>query len=161
MAAMIYVSLIHDFARRTLANLDALKLMREHSPDVEFYEVTNLINSMLGLLIFPQQAFVKEIPSTPLSELEAQGWPIPRIIGKFPQVKNLNQLVRFLRNAISHCNVKFKAGSRDEIIGLVVWNKDTSQPGSPMTWKAELSLDEIEKITRKFVALILAKSPKL
>lgn len=157
---MIYESLIHDFARRTLVNLDALKRMRLERPDVEFYEVTNLINSMLGLLIFPQQAFVNKIPPTPLSELESQGWPIPKVTGNFTQVQNLNQLVRYLRNAIAHCNVKFKAGNQDEIIGLVIWNNDTRRPGSPKTWQAELTLEEIEKITRLFVSLILAKEPK-
>jgi hypothetical protein len=157
---MIYESLIHDFARRTLANLNALTLMRAQNPEVEFFEVTNLINSMLGLLIFPQQAFVNEIPPTPLAELETQGWPIPRVTGRFAQVQNLNQLVRYLRNAVAHCNVKFKAGDRGEIIGLIVWNNDTRRPGAPKTWQAELTLDEVEKITRHFVALILAKEPR-
>ena len=157
---MMYESLIHDFAKRTLANLDALARMRTQNPEVEFFEVTNLINSMLGLLIFPQQAFVTEIPPTPLAELESQGWPIPRVTGNFAQVQNLNQLVRYLRNAIAHCNVKFKSGERDEIIGLIVWNNDTRKPGFPKTWQAELTLDEVEKITRKFVALILAKEPQ-
>ncbi len=155
---MMYESLIHDFAKRTLANLDSLKVLRDQNPEVQFYEVTNLINSMLGLLIFPQQAFVNEIPPTPLLELADQGWPIPRVIGSFEQVQNLNQLIRYLRNAIAHCNVKFKAGDRDEIIGIVVWNNDTR--ASPRkTWQAELSIEEIEQITRKFVALILAKPP--
>ena len=157
---MIYESLIHDFARRTLANLNALKSMRDQNPEVQFYEVTNLINSMLGLLIFPQQAFVDNIPLTPLSELEATGWPIPRLTGKFAQVQNLNQLVRYLRNAIAHCNVKFMAGDRDQIVGLVVWNNDTRKLGSPKTWEAEMTLDEVEKIARQFVALILSKEPK-
>lgn len=154
---MMYENLIHDFARRTLANLDAVAHLRRQNSEIQFYEVTNLINSMLGLLIFPQQAFVNRIPPIPLSELEEQGWAIPRVTGKFAQVRDLNQLVRYLRNAIAHCNVKFKAGAEDEIVGLIVWNNDTRRPGSPKTWQAELSLEEIESITRKFVALILSK----
>lgn len=157
---MMYENLIHDFAKRTLANLDALKVLREERPEIQFYEVTNLINSMLGLLIFPQQAFVDEIPTTPLAELEAQGWPIPRVIGNFSQAQDLNQLVRYLRNAIAHCNVKFKTGSQDEIAGIVVWNNDTRKTNAPQTWRAELNIDEVEQITRKFVALILAKAPQ-
>ena len=157
---MMYESLIHDFAQRTLANLDEVKRMRELSPTVQFFEVTNLINSMLGLLIFPQQAFVNEIPQTPLSELEIQGWPIPRVSGEFEQVQNLNQLVRYLRNAVAHCNVKFKADHRGEIVGLVVWNNNPRKPDSPKSWQAELTLDEVERITRKFVAMILAKDAK-
>ena len=157
---MMYESLIHDFAKRTLANLDTLRLLRDKNPEVRFYEVTNLINSMLGLLIFPQQAFINEIPPTSLPDLEAQGWPIPRVTGKFAQVRNLNELVRFLRNAIAHCNVKFKAGEHEEIVGIIVWNNDTRKSGSPKTWQAELSIDEIEQITRRFVALILTKAPR-
>jgi hypothetical protein len=157
---MMYESLIHDFAKRTLSNLDAVQRMRLHSPDTHFYEVTHLVNSMLGLLIFPQQAFVNEIPPRRLSELEAEGWPIPRVTGQFAQVRDLNQLVRYLRNAIAHCNVKFTANDRGEITGLVVWNNDTRKPGHPKIWQAEMSVNEVERITRLFVQVILTKPAK-
>ena len=152
---MMYENLIQDFAKRTLANLDLMRSLAQQHPEVQLYETTQLINSMLGLLIFPQQSLLAKVPEVPLADLERAGWPVPRVTGKFEQVKDLKALIRYLRNAISHCNVKFKADKNEQIVGLVVWNKDTRRSKCQTTWKAELSLEDIEKITRKFIELIL------
>jgi hypothetical protein len=49
---------IIDFARRTRANLEFIESAKR--PDV--FEVTQLFNSMLGLLVFPQQSYIDRIP---------------------------------------------------------------------------------------------------
>ena len=148
---MEYKNIVKDFARRTRSNLNLIKSLQELEPGIEVYEVTQLINSMLGLLVFPQQRYVNEIPKTTLRDLVEQGWPIPRVVGDYPQVKNLNQLVRYLRNAISHFNVEFLSDPTLQIQGLRVWNMWDGKT----TWKAELTIEDIEGITDKFVQLIL------
>jgi hypothetical protein len=70
---------------------------------------------MLGLLVFPQQRFYEHVPKIPLYELEDQGWPIPKVVGKYPQVRDLQELVRYLRNAVTHCNLEFEADSNEQI----------------------------------------------
>src|SRR3954454_13841692 len=90
---------VKDFARRTRANLEVVRAMHNKDGD-SVYDVTQLINSMLGLLVFPQQEYMNNIPRTPLSDLEEQGWPIPRVDGPYPQVSDLNQLIRMLRHGI-------------------------------------------------------------
>jgi hypothetical protein len=101
---MNYQTLVRNFAYRACANLEALQDFQKVRSVVEIYEVTQLINSMLGLLVFPQQRYINHIPKIPLGELTSQGWPIPEISGNYPQVKDLQELVRYLRNAIAHCN---------------------------------------------------------
>lgn len=146
---MDYKCLIRDFSKRTKKNLEIIRV--EKNRGNEAYEVTQLINSMLGLLVFPQQSFINNIPETPIEELEEAGWPIPKVCGNYPQVKNLKQLIRFLRNGISHFNLEFISES-GELSGLIIWNKNQSDE---KTWEAELSLVELEAITNKFTELLL------
>lgn len=150
---MNYQSLVRDFARRTRANLDILRNFQKAQSDVEVYEVTQLINSMLGLLVFPQQRYFNRIPETPLGELASQGWPIPEVEGNYPQVKDLRELVRYLRNAITHCNLEFLSDEGEQISGLRVWN--TNPRNDQTTWKARLTIEDIEKITDRFIQFLL------
>ena len=160
---MEYQEIVRDFADRTKKNLNLLREIQANSPDREIFEVTQLVNSMLGLLVFPQQSYVKSIPEVPLSQLREKGWPVPRIVGEYPQVKDLNQLVRYLRNAIAHFNVRFLVDDQRQINGLQVWNvRERWLKGGKrkeeITWKAELSLAEIETITYRFIDLMLEQA---
>lgn len=152
---MEYQHLIEDFARRTRDNLQRLNALK--ASGIEVYEVTALVNSMLGLLVFPQQRYVDFIPETPIDELANQGWPIPSVVGNFTQVSSLRQLVRQLRNAISHFNVEFFADGSGQIAGLIVWNVDPRS--NRTTWKARLSVSDLDAIAHRFIALILREPP--
>jgi len=103
---MMYEDVIRDFAERTRLNLRAIERLETDGHDV--YEVTQLVNSTLGLLVFPQQEFVDRIPETPLTELVRDGWPVPTVRRGADRVNNLNQLIRYLRNAIAHFNIQFR-----------------------------------------------------
>lgn len=149
---MDYQDLVRDFAHRTRDNLATLRNLQEMRPDAKVYEVTQLINSMLGLLVFPQQRYFDHIPETTLGELESRGWPIPEVEGNYPQVRSLRELVRYLRNAIAHCNIEFLADAKGQINGLRVWN---TNPRGQTTWKARLTIGDIDIITRKFIQLLL------
>jgi hypothetical protein len=145
---MMYEDVIRDFANRTKKNLAAIEQL--HLDGAEVFETTQLVNSCLGLLVFPQQKFIDRIPETPLSELAQEDWPIPRVVGNFQQAKDLKQLIRYLRNAISHFNVEF-IGTNDEIRFLKVWNNDRNGK----TWEAELSVDDLRKIAHLFSDLLI------
>lgn len=59
---MIYdiSAFVKDFASRTQKNLEVIEKLskdRKNNTELQVYEVTQLINSLLGLLIIPQQAF--------------------------------------------------------------------------------------------------------
>lgn len=149
----MYEEVIRDFAERTRANLRTIEQLEAEGREV--YEVTQLVNSTLGLLVFPQQEYINRIPHTSLEDLEQQGWPIPSVRGGFQQVENLNQLVRYLRNAIAHFNVEFIGDGKNEVKFLRVWN--TNRNGN-RTWEAELSVSDLQGIAERFIELLL-KSP--
>ena len=146
---MEYKDLVRDFAERTRANLALVRAAAKTGQNA--YEVTQLINSMLGLLVFPQKEFYEKIPETTLADLEKEGWPIPRVCGSYPQVLNLRQLARYLRNGIAHFNLRFTemGGSVD---GLIIWNET---PKGNKNWEAELKIEELEGITDRFTQLLL------
>src|SRR5688572_21335039 len=119
---MRYEDVVADFAERTKKNLELLKKFQAENPESAVYEVTQLINSMLGLLVFPKEGYFRRIPEIPLSQLIEEGWPIPSVRGIFQQPETLRELIRLLRNAIAHFNLEFKANEQKQITGLVVWN---------------------------------------
>lgn len=147
-------SLYIDFAQRTRKNLDFIRESKRKQPSIDIYEVTQLINSLLGLLVFPQQQYYRQIPETPLEVLANQGWPIPTVIGDFPQVTDLRQLLRYLRNAVTHSNMKFLSDNEHQINGIQVWNRAQGE----VVWRAELTISDLEIITGKFIELIIRRS---
>lgn len=149
---MNYNEIVRDFAERTRQNLEYIEQSKQNGSDV--YEVTQLVNSLLGLLVFPQQRYFNQIPETPIEQLQKDGWPTIVVIGDFQPHQNLKELMRYLRNAIAHFNVEFIADNEKQLQGIKVWNKR----GSQITWKAEISLNELRMIVEKFTELILQES---
>lgn len=147
---------IVDFAQRTLENLEHIDEQVKGIADEErkLYEVTQLVNSLLGLLVFPREQYMKEIPKTPLSELVAKGWPeIKTTRGALPK-ENLHQLMRMLRNGVAHCNLEFDSDSNHKICGIRIWNGSPCNECGAVTWEATLSIEDLRKIVEKFVELI-------
>jgi hypothetical protein len=137
--------LVRSFAARTLEYIEKQQNLGE-----DVYEVTQLINSLLGLLIFPQQRFIEAIPKTPLLELEAQGWPSIQIIQGQSECKTLYDLVRYLRNGVAHFNIRFAANQDGQIQGLQIWNYRHGQ----RNWEAQLSISQLRMIADVFIDTI-------
>lgn len=147
---------IIDFARRTRANLEFIESASEQGANV--FEVTQLANSLLGLLVFPREHYMRRIPDTPLGQLVEQGWPdIKTTHGRLKQ-DTLKQLMRMLRNGITHCNVEFLAGPDMQITGLTIWNsvEDRNTGHNRRTWQAELTIADLRDIAFQFIELIEA-----
>lgn len=156
---MNYQEIIRDFAIRTRQNLEFIEMHQGRGESV--FEVTQLVNSMLGLLVFPQQRYYSRIPTTPLAELVSQGWPdikpTQRVIDSefFRDCRTLRDLVRYLRNAISHFNLEFIPDHTDgSVRGLRLWNIDTKNPQHPITWETELSITDLRLISLRFIELL-------
>jgi len=156
---MNYQNVVRDFAERTRRNLGIIEKLQREQPDSEIYEVTQLVNSMLGLLIFPQQRYFNSIPDTPLSDLANQGWPVPLTDGEYPDVGTLKELVRYMRNAIAHFNIEFMADPvSQQITGLRLWNIRGRGKTRKITWEAKLKLEDLRGITERFIELILEET---
>ncbi|HML72243.1 MAG TPA: HEPN family nuclease [Macellibacteroides fermentans] len=73
----------------------------------EKYEVTLLLNCLVGLLILPQQHWFDSLPINLISQKEWGINPNHIIMMKNGETKNVKDIARHLRNSISH--YKFKA----------------------------------------------------
>jgi HEPN pEK499 p136 len=149
---MMYEDVVAEFAWRTQQNLRAAEDAKSKGANV--FETTQLINSMLGLLVFPREEYIARIPRTPLAELRAAGWPLPSVRPGFAQAPDLAELVRYLRNAISHFNLEFQGDSYNQIAGIRVWNINRGNK----TWEADLRLDELRGIAERFTRLLVESS---
>jgi len=79
-----------EFIARTQKNLIAIECLKEKG--VEVYEVTQLLNSMLGLLIFPKERRLYEkIQPKSWDTMVEEGWPLPS--GDYSHVSDLEQLI--------------------------------------------------------------------
>ena len=157
---MMYKDLVKDYVERTLVNLQVIEDIAsgkahllyegETVSSAQTYEVTQLINSMLGLIVLPQQRFFNNIPQIPLNELT--DWPSPLITGKFPNdLNNLRDLMRYLRNSVAHFNIEFLPGSNGEISGIKIWNnRDNAR-----NWEAEMKLKDLRLAVQRFLELML------
>jgi hypothetical protein len=143
-------NLVRDFAIRTRKNLEFIE--EQQKQGVEIYEVTQLVNSLLGLLIFPHERYYDSIPRTPLTELEAQGWPRIEIIKGQSECQTLYNLVHFLRNGIAHFNIQFLPDQDGQLDGLRIWNQNPRT--NQKTWEARLYIHQLRKITEVFIDCI-------
>lgn len=138
------------FAERTRKNLDYIEKAFKSNEDV--HVVTQLVNSLLGLVVFPWEAnFVKRIQSTSLHELSEKGWPQWNITAG--TCETLGQLIRLLRNGVAHKHIEFSSESRlaDRVV-LTIWNcrKKNEAPN----WVASIRADHLRSFCQKFVELL-------
>jgi len=160
---MEYKDVIRDFALRTKRNLEFIeKEVSIDSTKPEVYEVTQLVNSLLGLIVFPREEYMSRLPETPLAELVDQGWAVPRVVGDYPQVNTLRELIDYIRHAISHFNIEFITNAEREITGIVLWNRKYrgGKPGK-IIWKAEMNIEELRKLAFKFIDLIIDRESEI
>ena len=92
---------VRDYVLRTKENY----LRLERGP----YEVTQLINSAIGLLIIPQQKFYNEIADNMVSEELLNKIISCSHDNTYQKPLDLSQIARHLRNSIAHARIEFVA----------------------------------------------------
>jgi hypothetical protein len=103
-----------EFIARTQKNLKAIECLKQKGGEV--YEVTQLLNSMLGLLIFPKERRLYEkIQPKSWDTMVEEGWPLPS--GDNAHVSDLEELIRHMRNAVAHCKFNLTT-DHDEISSI-------------------------------------------
>jgi hypothetical protein len=132
------------FANRTRQNLDIIESLQRIG--AKAFEITQLVNSCLGLIAIPRQVCFNNIPKTFLDELASEGWPIPHDEGGFPPATNLNELIKRLRNGIMHSRFEFSHNEQDEINSLLVWDEKNHRKN----WQARFNIDELRMFLIKF-----------
>lgn len=146
---MEYKHFIADFTSRTRQNLEYLDEQYEQGASV--YPVTQLWNSLLGLVVLPREREFESIERTPMVELWAQGWPRLKVTeGSEPET--VHDLLWMLRNAVAHFNVEFYADDiRYQIQRVEVWN--TPPRSKKIIWKASLSVEDLRLLASRVADL--------
>lgn len=143
-----------DFAKRTQHNLAVVRKLSASGEEV--YEVTQFINSLLGLLIFPKEEFFQVTPTTPLARLASEGWTIPLAGYGNPAPRDLRDFIRLLRNAVTHFHIEFMSTTPSDstvpiILGVRLWN----ERGRQRIWQTTLTLDQLERVTEQLLGMII------
>src|ERR1041384_2880455 len=87
------------FAERTRKNLAFIRMAAQHGQDVHI--VTQLVNSMLGLLVFPwEEGVFSQAKQITFDTLVNDRWPSCKITTG--TCATLYDLLRHLRNAVAH-----------------------------------------------------------
>ena len=137
-----HTEMIQDFAKRTLEN---------YKNYYGRFDVTQLINSMIGLLVFPKEGFEKLNITDDMVD--------DNILSKL--LKNtLKNIVKHMRNAVSHSHVVF-CGEKPpvnsdpiEIKSVKFKDADTRKSPKP-EFEMEISIDTLKEFLISFAECII------
>jgi hypothetical protein len=140
---MDYERSVLDFVDRTKKNMVATDGWRAGDPSTPFYEVTNLVNSMLGLIVLPTQQMLEDMRQVKVEQHGIAEWRVafelvPRK-GSLPQ--ELRPLLTGMRNSIAHTSLEFPSDGAN-ISGITFVNRANNKAAS-ILWTAEFDLDGI------------------
>lgn len=139
---------------RTIKNLEFLNSARVMGADV--HVVTALISSLLGLIVFPYQEIkdsgYTDFKKYELKELSRNGWPTWNF-GASTSCDDLQELIRHLRNAVSHRRVIFESDAR-EPKHVDVRFFDRKHPKGPTDWEATINAAELHAFVLLFARFL-------
>src|SRR6476619_4774198 len=120
---------ISGFSRRTRTNLSFITFARNMGAEV--HVVTQLIVSLLGLIVFPYEHHKRSghlsLANHKLSDLAKSGWPEWNFL--LGNSENLEDLIYHLRNALSHRRVSFSSDSRSLAeVTVEFWDQKINAP---------------------------------
>jgi hypothetical protein len=143
---------IGGFSQRTWKNYAFLEAAQHSGTDVHI--VTQLVVSLLGLIVFPyehrKQTQGQQF-NISLAELTKQGWPQFDI--HLGHSETLDSLVKHLRNACSHRRIRFSSDSRDlSDVQIHFWDRKKSH--LPDDWGATIDGDGLRDFVYYFASLL-------
>jgi len=141
-----------DFIVRTRSNL-ALIQARKLDVGEERFEVTQLINSLLGLLVMPQQQEIFRQGVYMLRNLERDGWTFPRPAQGYHNKTELSAMLRLMRNSIAHWGLSF-IERNGEISDIVMVNKNDDTGN--ICWRAQMSVPELRCFVERLSELAIS-----
>jgi len=138
------------FAQYTRQNLGLCDELLASNAD--FHPVTQLINSLLGLIVFiKEKQFDGEIAGRELDKLVQEGWPKIEMTGE--ECRTLGTLVYHLRNAAAHGRMRFSSNSHD-LKKVVVRVEDYKNKQTTSYWSATLDAAQLRQLCLSFIDLL-------
>ena len=153
--AMEYNDRLLDFMVRTRENLTLIEAWRSEHPDAAFHEVTQLINSLLGLVIVPKELahVLGDISEAPVSRSGIPRWNLSfRLDGETPPL-NLHDLLIGLRNAVAHYALQYVADDHQDIASVIFQVTPWGSKGKPAPppWQATFTISQLRLFLRQLV----------
>jgi hypothetical protein len=152
---MQFEKVCHDFIERTEENL---RIIEAQKGEGSGFEVTQLINSLLGLIVLPKESnLFRETDN--LENLQNSGWSLPTRLGGKKIPDNLEQLVKHLRNGIAHWNIVFTANKNNQISKVRFCSKITvGKKKGCIMWEGEFSVNNLRSFVRSLAELGKARA---
>jgi HEPN pEK499 p136 len=144
---------IEGFAQRVRTNSDYLSRAFEQGEEV--HVVTQFVISLLGLIVFPYAALraAKKFPKNRrIEELHASGWPtFVQLHGA--KLETLEELVRHLRDAISHYHINFEPPNERQLakVDITFGRLQSNRKNDRVT---KINAIELREFVDRFSALI-------
>lgn len=144
---------IFGFSSRVKKNLEYIAEQRAQGADV--HEVTQLVTSLLGLIIYPYENYknsgILNFKSIQLADLEQNGWPQWQFEPMY-KPRTLRQLLRVLRNALAHRRIEFSSDSRTlQEVDVLVYDEDED---GDMYWACEINGAQLRDFAYRLSDLI-------
>ena len=148
-------------ARRSRKNLDFIYAQKQQNADVE--EFTQLLNSMLGMLVCLREEYFKgeevtwdRVDEYGLKRIPIEGDAPCTISPNLKHSETFSKLISNLRHAFAH-NCFELVG--DPITGLKVWNVPPGKENKPeeRIWQAELSEQQLKEVATLFIDFLEKK----
>ncbi len=149
---MKYEDIAADFVERTRRNLQAARRLPSYGDD-PFYDFTHLINSLLGLIVVPDQRMQDRLPPSTFDELQADGWGLDVLSETEPGPSDLRALIHGMRNAVAHFRLEPLANEvTREIESVTLWN--TNYAGTVRRWGVRFNLSELNSFVERLAAVL-------
>ena len=114
--------LVQEFIERTRANQKIIDRQAILLPGAVF-EFTQCVNSMLGLLILPQQKHYRELNKVSLNEPAAAFLPPVEYVSKASErIEFVGDYAKHLRNGFAHWNIEFLDDGQ-VLTGVIIANR--------------------------------------
>ena len=140
------------FAERTRKNLEIIE--QAFQQRAEGHVVTQLVLSLLGLVVFPwERGFRQHIRKVRLAMLAKEGWPRWEVKMSKGPCDTLYQLVHHLRNAVTHGSFTFSSDSRN-IDDVAIEFEDRESRAQPPKWCARIQAGELRTFCLRFLELV-------
>lgn len=148
----MYQDLHREFALRTRVNLEFIEAAEEESFN-RVYPVTQLMNSLLGMIVFLKEGQL--LPEVSIEEI-APSIDFEVITDAKGKNNSLKTFLTSFRNAIAHCHIE-GYGEGSEIQGFVL--RDCLHARSPFHWEIRIPVEDIRKLAFGLVDHVIRNSP--
>jgi hypothetical protein len=144
-----------DFIQRTKLILKQYDMTNFSKIEEEKYEITLCMNCLLGLVIIPQQVWFSQVPDVDLDkDWFIKNEQITRIAGN---KKKVNEIVRHIRNSVSHGNVTpiSKDKGKNKKITHLKFNDYSDDKKTLQTFEATIPVETLKHFAIKFADTML------